>query len=159
MDSILDQNAVESDLRLNRSAQDFLYEAARWGKFLAIVGFVIIGLMVLLGIGMGVFMGSFASLADSSDYSSPLLGMMGGGAFTLIYLVFAALYFFPTLYLYRFSTNAMTAIKQAHSHQVELSMENLKSMFKFMGILMIIILSFYALIFLFGIGAAMLTSL
>ena len=73
---------------------------------------------------------------------------------SFIYILMIALYFFPLYYLYNFSVKMTESIKSASSMSMESAFENLKSHYKFMGIFMIVILSIYALIFLFGIIVA-----
>jgi hypothetical protein len=58
------------------------------------------------------------------------------------------LLFFPCLYLNKFSVKMKTALNSINQEDFEDSFKNLKSLFKFYGILSIILLSFYALVFL-----------
>lgn len=87
-------------LEVEEMSSRFLGETAKWGKFLSIVGFILCGLLVILALFVGAIMGTTFSQLEGA-------GMVGGGMsimFTIIYLIVAALYFFPCLYLYRFST-------------------------------------------------------
>lgn len=63
------------------------------------------------------------------------------------------LYFFPCLYLYRFSAQAKIAVEAEDQESLTSSMQNLKSMFKFMGILTIILISLYILGLLASLGS------
>ena len=67
---------------------------------------------------------------------------------TIVYLAIAVLLFFPCLYLNKFSVKMKTALNSINQEDFEDSFKNLKSLFKFYGILSIILLSFYALVFL-----------
>ena len=62
MDPILDQGTDQQGLGLGlgQLTRSDLYEAARWAKFLAIVGFVSLGLLVLMGLFFLVTMGSMS---------------------------------------------------------------------------------------------------
>ena len=73
---------------------------------------------------------------------------MGGGFVAIIYLVMALIYVFPVLYLYRFATKMKVALKNNDQDFLSSSFENLKSCYKYMGILMAIALGFYAISFL-----------
>jgi uncharacterized membrane protein len=129
----------------------FLSESAKWGKFLSIVGFVLCGLLVILALFVGTIMGTAFSQLEGA-------GMVGGGMsimVTIIYLLIAALYFFPCLYLFRFSTKMKKALNESNQAELTSSFENLKSCFKFMGIMTIVLLSIYAMVFLFGGMAAL----
>ena len=135
---ILDFDTNETGMVITAESREYLQESAKWGKFLAIVGFVFVGLMVLISLFAGTMMG--AAMGD--------LGFGGGGIFlTLIYLALAAVYFFPCLYLYNFSTKAKLALLTNSNSGMAEALKNLKSMFKFMGIFTAIILGLYALIF------------
>ncbi|WP_347157498.1 hypothetical protein [Pontibacter chitinilyticus] len=127
----------------------FLRKAAKWGKFLAIVGFVIVGLMVLFALFGGTFMGS----ALASVLHNGMSGFMGT-FFTVFYLLMALLYFFPVLYLYRFSANMLEGLRLQNQELVDASFKNLKSLFKFLGLLTAIVLGIYAVLLLFGLGVA-----
>ena len=85
-------------------------------------------------------------------------GMIGAGglAFTVLYLLMALLYFFPSLYLFRFSEKSNKALYKKDSDELEAAMGNLKSTFKFYGVSAIVFISLYLLFFIFaGVGAGM----
>ena len=137
------------NLVIDWRSKEFLKETAKWTKFLAILGFVGIGLMVL---GSLVMLFAPSSLMSNGDFP------FGGKIFMmLLYLAFAVLYYFPISYLYQFSENTKKAIENNDNNAIRDAFEFLKSHYKFMGILTIILLSFYALMIfigLFGAGAA-----
>ena len=137
------------NLVIDWRSKEFLKETAKWTKFLAILGFVGIGLMVL---GSLVMLFAPSSLMSNGDFP------FGGKIFMmLLYLSFAVLYYFPISYLYQFSENTKKAIENNDNNAVRDAFEFLKSHYKFMGILTIILLAFYAIIIfigLIGAGAA-----
>ncbi|PTX22578.1 hypothetical protein C8N40_101404 [Pontibacter mucosus] len=140
MDSGLYANAgAPQPFSITPSSAGYLSEVARWGKFLAIIGYVMIGIMVLAGL--------FAGAAMSMFLPQEAIGMAGGG-------------FFTVLYLHRFSGKMQDALRLHDEELLASSFANLKSLFKFLGILTIIMLAFYGLGMLFmflgmGIGAMM----
>ena len=77
------------------------------------------------------------------------LGSAFGIIMTVMYLLVAALYFFPVYYLNKFASNAKIALSDNDSKSLASSFEYLKSHYKFIGIMSLIILSFYALIIVF----------
>jgi hypothetical protein len=130
---------------LGKTSQYFLKEAAAWGRFLAVCGFIMIAFMILLGIFFSWFMSKIMS-------SLPAGSTMGGavGAFYLVIcLVLALIYFFPTLNLYRFSVKIPKGIDAKDDTVITEAFMNQKSLYKFMGILTIIILCFYAMVIVF----------
>jgi Family of unknown function (DUF5362) len=141
---------LNNDLQVTPQAQSYLTESAKWGKFLAIMGFIFCGLMVILAFFIPAY------LLQMPQYSTTPSGFTSGmkAGMTVLYLLMALLFFFPFLYLYRFSTKMQIATKNISQENFDESLMNLKSMFKFYAILTIIMLSLYALIFIFGILAA-----
>ena len=137
------------NLVIDWRSKEFLKETAKWTKFLAILGFVGIGLMVL---GSLVMLFAPSSLMSNGDFP------FGGKIFMmLLYLAFAVLYYFPISYLYQFSENTKKAIENNDNNAIRDAFEFLKSHYKFIGILTIILLAFYAIIIfigLIGAGAA-----
>ena len=136
----LDTDVNESEgIVINSNGKASLIEAAKWGNFLAIVGFVAIGFMVI---------GSLLVIVAGSSFGGGQAVLLG-----IIYLAVSALYFFPALYLFNFSKKIKAGLNSSVQAEVDGALLNLKSMFKFMGIFMIVILSFYVLALIFGIGA------
>ena len=143
---IIDDNFGGSTL--NSEIKSYLAETAKWGYFLSIVGFIGIGFMVLAGLFIGTFM-STLGMAELALFNPAIL--------TVTYLIIAVLYFFPVLYLFRFSSRMKVALRSDDEAELTNSFQNLKSLYKFMGILTAIFLGFYALMFVFGmISGAML---
>lgn len=127
----------ESQLIVNTLSKNYLNETQKWSKFLAIVGFIGIGLLVIISISM-VF---FVSNAFGGMEDSPL----SGGLFGIIYLLMAALYFFPVYYMYKFSKHMKTALSNNDTENIGEAFKFLKSQYKFMGIYTIICLGVYLL--------------
>jgi len=137
----LDDQAT-GHFKLNSISIEYMRETAKWARFLSIVGFVMVGLIVLGGVFAGTFMGSMMAAAGSP---------IGGVGIALLYIGMAALYFFPTLYLFRYSKNTKQAIETNSEDLLTEGVGNMKSVFKFWGIFMAIILAFYAVILVFSI--------
>ncbi len=145
---------LNNDLQITPQAQSYLTESAKWGKFLAIVGFIFCGFMIILAFLIPALLSQIArnSTTEATFSFSPATKTV----MTVIYLILAVVLFFPCLYLYRFSVKMQAATKNISQENFDDALMNLKSMFKFCGIFTIIILSFYALIIIESIiGAAM----
>ena len=87
------------DLQIDHQSNSYLSEAAKWGKFLSIMGFIFCGLFVLSGIFQFTVAGSLMSGLGGTDRAGAVLG---GGLLVFIYIVFALISFFPCLYLFNF---------------------------------------------------------
>ncbi len=141
---------LSNDLQVTPQAQSYLTETAKWGKFLAIMGFILCGFMLVFAFFIPVFLTQIPPYNTmSSGFSA---GMRVG--MTVAYLLLALLFFFPCFYLYKFSVKMQSAVRVVSQENFDESLMNLKSMFKFYGIFTIITLSFYALAFIVGIIAA-----
>lgn len=136
-----DQNLFE--LQVDQTGISYLGETARWAKFLSIVGFILCGLMLIFALFIGTILTTISRIGNSDSFN----GSIGGsGAFFSAYLiVIALLYFFPCLYLFNFSMKMQHALRNNDQTNLNAAFGNLKSCFKFVGILTIIVLSFYLL--------------
>lgn len=128
-------------LQMDASLQASLANTARWARFLAIVGFVMCGLMVLMAFSVGSIMG----LVSQQNPAIMAMGGMMSGFVIVIYLLVALLYFFPCLYLFRFARKTQLALQQQNQQDLDDSFRNMERFFRFVGILTVIMLVFYAL--------------
>lgn len=138
------------NLTLNKTSLAWLFQTARWAKFIAIIGYILIGFLILVGIFIGFVLNflnqDMANLTQSPQISSTVLA--------IIYVGMAILYFFPVHYLFQFSNRFINAFKAEDEESLNASFEYLKMHYKFIGILMIVMLVIYALLFLGAILAA-----
>ena len=132
------------EMQLNESAKGFLKETAKWAYFLSILGYVGIGIIVLVAIFAGSIFSRMSSMSPMGNFGAGI-----GTIITIVYLLIAALYFFPVYYLNKFASNAKMALRDNDTETLTTSFEYLKSHYKFIGILTVVILGFYVLI-LFG---------
>lgn len=140
---------VNASLLINREIQEYLTETSKWGKFLAIMGYIGIGLIILLAI---LFMAGASVISAYTDLPFPT------GAFGIVYILVAVLYYFPVRYLHQFSNQAKQALILNDQTTLTSGFRNLKSLFKFLGIFTIVILSIYALVLLIAIPVALLAA-
>jgi len=146
----MEQNTTSNlfELHVDQIGASYLKETARWAKFFAILGFIVCGLM-LLG---GLFAGSLISAAFSTlGGAASSAGFMGGGFITVIYIAFALLYFFPCLYLFNFASRMQVALRSNDQESLNQSFKNLKSCYRFFGILAIICIGLWVLTIIFAI--------
>ncbi|MDR3712551.1 MAG: DUF5362 family protein [Puia sp.] len=133
------------DLQVDHETTSYLGETARWAKFIAVVGFVSCGLLAIFGLFAGSIFGA-SSFGNSNLFGGSGMGGMIGVFLTVVYVGLAVLYFFPCLYLFNFASKMKVALHNNDQIQLNTSLKNLKSCFKFMGIMLIIILGLYGLI-------------
>jgi len=112
-----------------------LSEAAKWARFLAILGMIFLVFMILLGV-----FGSTMLFSSMNSFEGDATGMAayGSGIFAGYMIVIAVIYFFPLLFTLRFANNARTALNTNNQQALNTSFQNLKACFRFIGILTII---------------------
>ncbi len=151
----MEDNYNQNSLIITDDIKSFLKVTSKWSKILAIIGFVSLGIMVIAGVISALFLGS-ASMSDTN--MSSITGGLGG-VMAFVYIIFAIVYYFPLIYLYRFSTNIKSAVDGDDQNQLSIAFEYLKKHYKFIGILTIAIIILYAIIFfialILGVGALM----
>lgn len=113
----------------------------KWAKFLAILSFIGVGIMFIAGIVVTLMGGALGFLAEATP-SPMVFGSLG-----LVYVALAVLYFFPLLYLWRFASNVKNTIVYNAQNFAEKAFFNLMAHYRFVGILMIVLMSLYLLIF------------
>ena len=130
-------------MKLSESAKDFLKETAKWAYFLSILGYIGIGFVVFTALFVG-------SLFSAMDKMNPAMGAMGsslGIVMAFVYFLIAVLYFFPVYYLNKFASNAKAAFKNNDSETLTISLKYLKSHYKYIGIMTLVVFSLYLLMF------------
>lgn len=115
----------KEELKLSPKTEFIMKEAAVWGKALAIIGFVCIGIQLLftLVIGLG------ASVMNSMDFP------MASGMFIFMNLIVAGISFFPVYFLYKASVNMRKALVMEDAATMNSAFESLKNYFLFNAIL------------------------
>ena len=140
----MEKNALTEfeELTLNNRSKGFLKEITKWAYFLSIIGFIGLGLMLILAAFSGVM---FNNLPNAQVMPFDM-----GLFMSILYVVMALIYFFPIYYLFKFSTKMKIALSNKSDTSLSDALEMLKSHYKFIGILTIVIMSLYALIFVFS---------
>ncbi|HLA58377.1 MAG TPA: DUF5362 family protein [Puia sp.] len=145
----MEQSTNLFELQIDQPSINYLSETARWGRFLAIIGFIGCGLMVIVGLFFTSLITSMMSGLGDSGMSSAL-----NVFFSFFIIVSSLIMFFPSLYLFNFSSKMRKALNNNDQPTLTESFKNLKSLYKFLGILVIVYLSFYTLALIFGIIGA-----
>jgi hypothetical protein len=114
----------------------YLIKAAKWGKFLAILGFIVTALLVLFGILLSFIIGM---LPEESVPSLPL----PAGVMSFMYILIAAIYIVPVIFLNSFCNSAIKAVNLGSTDRLTDSIRNLKNLFVFVGISTIVLLVLY----------------
>ncbi len=135
------------DLQLDNMSQSYLMETSKWGKFLAIMGFIGCGLLIIIGIFSASVFSRFNSLSSEMGGStSPFSPVV----LSLVYVIMAVLYFFPCYYLFNFSSRMQTALRTNDQQALQSAFASQKACYKFVGILTIVVLSLYVIALIAG---------
>jgi hypothetical protein len=136
METISETRKIEID----QESLNYLSTTRKWTMFLAIIGFIFLGLFVVIGVIAGTFLSAFNT--GDKGFAIP-------DAFIfIILLVLAAVYFFPILFLFRFSKHMANAVSTLEKVEINKAFKNLKSYFIYIGVMIIIVLLLYAAVLL-----------
>ena len=150
---------MNSELKLTSIGISYLNQTRKWTHFLSILGFIITGIIVIAALFLSSILAMFSGM--DSSYGVSDIGAIGTGTVTVFYLLFDAIYFFLSLYLYRFSIRIKAAVYEHNSGVLENGLKNLKAYWRLTGILTAIVLGIYHLFFLMSLlfGAAAFASI
>lgn len=138
-------------ITLSDDALRQISQTAKWAQFLAIIGFVLTALIVVAGLFMGSFMSIFKEMGGGTT-PMPRMPFM---ALSVIYVILGGVYFIPSWFLYKFSTETRKALFGSDEEILTQAFANLRRTFKFLGIMTIVIIGLYALVIIaVTIGAA-----
>jgi len=125
-------------IEIEQETLNHLNTTRKWAMFLAIIGFIFLGLIIIVGLIAGTFLTAFNS-------GEKELGIPESLMFVPIFLM-AAIYFFPILFLFRFSKHTSHAILTLDKLELNKAIKNLKFYFAYIGILIIVTFSFYIVV-------------
>jgi len=125
-------------IEIDETAKSTMLEMSRWTKFLAIMGFIFMGLMFFIGL----ILGATYSNINGGDTSGTNIGIVV--AF-LVVLIFAGVYFYPVFALLKYSSLIKAAMRTSDKDQFNRALRYQKNMFKYLGILAIITVSLYGI--------------
>jgi MFS family permease len=126
-----------TDIEIEKETLDNLDTARKWSMFIAIMGFIFLGLMIVIGIIAGTFLSAFNSGETGPGLPESIM--------LVILFALGVVYFFPVLFLFRFSKHTAHAVQNKDKNELNKAFRNLKLYFIYLGILLIIVISLYIL--------------
>ena len=139
-------------MTVSQGMKDDLLTTAKWMKFLCIIGCIGAAIMVIIGIAMVALGTTIGGLAGSA-------GSTVGGAFLgVLYLAMSALYIYPIIKGFQFANGTKAACLTDNEYELARGFAGLRDLLRFMGILAIVCIVIYVLIF-FGMFIVGLTAL
>ena len=135
----------EKKIEIGQDTLNILNATRKWTMFLAILGFIGIGVLLGAGVVTGLFLSVFNTTNTNLGFPESLV--------IIIVIVIALISFFPVLYLFRFSKHTTEAVRTHDKEKLHEAFWNLKAYYFYVGILIIVVLVLY-LVFFIALGAS-----
>jgi MFS family permease len=135
----------EKKIEIGQDTLNILNATRKWTMFLAILGFIGIGVLLGAGVVAGLFLSVFNTVDTNLGFPESLI--------IIIVIVLALISFFPVLYLFRFSKHTTEAVRTHDKEKLHEAFWNLKAYYVYVGILIIVVLVLY-LVFFIALGAS-----
>jgi hypothetical protein len=117
---------------------DQLRRTQGWARFLGILGFITCGFMILGGIGLALMGSAMGSAMGESKGFGVLMSM--------VYIVMAAFYFYPSFKLNQYASRIGKMVQQPTEENLVSALDSQRVFWKFVGIIMMVTLILYVLV-------------
>jgi hypothetical protein len=114
-----------------------LNSTRKWTTFLSILGFIFLGLLIIAGLTTSLFLATFKTKEVNLGIPESIM--------IIIFIIAGAVYFFPVLFLFRFSRNIRDGIQKLNPSKLHRGFNNLRLYFTYIGITVIVVLSIYVI--------------
>lgn len=141
------QNDLLAGIGVDDITQSHLVSIAKWNRFLAIIGIVGFGLLVLIMLFGGSYLATMVSSMGGRGMASSYSSAMFTGIF-VIYAIIGVVFLIPCIYRLNFSNKMLKALAINDQQAFNDSLANLKIYSQYMGILTIIFIGVYGFIML-----------
>lgn len=136
-----EETGEASEMLITFEAENFLRETGKWAHFLGVAGFVFSFLTIISAFSVSAIVGklqqTYGAGMDAKALSSGL---------SFLYFAFGVLIFIPSLNLFQFAAGLKNGFNYGVQASVNTAFMQLKSYFRFWGILVISIIVFYVVI-------------
>lgn len=138
-------NIDQEFLTLTPESLDYLSIARKWALFLSIIGFIGVGVLVLMGIFIGTILNAAMLPAEIKVAASAISVVM-----SIFYFFIAIIYFIPNWYLFQFSRKLKEALDYEDHERLAESFGSMKNCLTAYGILTILAILFYGFFAMIG---------
>jgi hypothetical protein len=132
-----------ADPKLEKSVS-MLRQTRPWVRLVSVVMFLVSFMMMAGGLFMVV-----GALGGVGGFAGGVGTMVG-----VVYSVMAMLYIAPAVFLWKYANRIGIFVSDGSTGSLASALESQKSFWKFVGIAMLVVIAFYAMIFVFTIIAA-----
>lgn len=131
----MENHQEQAGLEIGDETLKHLNTLRKWTMFLAVSGFIFLGIIIALGLITGTFLSAF-NHSDKMPGLSDALVLAG-------FIALALLTFFPVFFLFRFSKHASNALTTRDRKNMHKAIKSLKRFFIYIGILLIVSAAIY----------------
>lgn len=131
----MDPNPEIRKIEISPETIKHLNSLRKWSMFLAVSGFIFLGLIIILGFITGTFLTAFKS--GQKTYGIPDTMVLAS------FIGLALITFFPVFFLFHFSKHTTLAISNHDSREMHKALRSLKRFFLFIGIILILTIVLY----------------
>lgn len=135
-ESVEESGQEQEQLIVTEEIRSYIYETAKWTKFLSIVGLVFAVFLALMAFSANAIMEGLVATTPGNP-----LAQMGTAFLTVYFLCISLMLFYPSFLLFKYSNAANTAVLYADQENFVTAMKKMKSVFKFWGIIAIVVLA------------------
>jgi len=125
-------------LKVDDTSKSHLLETMRWAKF--------IGILFSIFVILACALMAFIMLVYMPGMQTPMPA--AGPTVVIISLVMVGVNFYPIFALLKFSVLTKKAINNTNQQQFNTALKYMKNLFRYIGILTIILITFYGVVFL-----------
>jgi small-conductance mechanosensitive channel len=131
----MEVNPEQRKIDIGQKTLKHLNVTRRWTMFIVIMGFIILGLIIVIGLLAGTFLSAFST--EESHSGVPAYKLL------IIIIAMAVVYLLPIIFLFRFSKHTAHAVHNLDNQELHKAFRNLKYYFVYISILIIIVLILY----------------
>ncbi len=131
----METNPESPKIELEQETLKYLNTARKWSMFIAILGFIFLGLFVLIGLATGTFLSAFSSGAKGIGVPGALI--------IVLFVILGVACFLPVYFLFKFSKHMTNGVNSNDKQEINKAFRSLKFYFTYFGVLVIIILVLY----------------
>ena len=138
----------------------YLKGASPWLKFIGILGFVFSGLTFMWGLSLMALIPrtwqawGFSPGFESFSDLTAAMGLAFGGSMGLFSCIGGIIMFIPSIFIYKYGEKINSFLKTGSIEDLEIAFKNNKSLWKYLGIICIIMLAFIPVAIISGIVVA-----
>ena len=141
----MDEHIGSFESVLTDNIKTYWSETRKWALFFAIMALIFTVLMLF---------GSIAVIAASSAIENTPGMPFSSGMISGMYIVFVLVYILPIYYLFKFNSSSKQAIQNGSIELFEESLNYIKLLFRYGGVLTLVIIALYIIVILLAIAGA-----